>query len=80
MGCLNLVYIAKAMPVEEAVRRYLPAMRSVVEKLRVSSGKFVCKALDRDQSELPYNFGTAAQMLSQSKGPWATYFPADAGQ
>ena len=33
MGCLNLVYIAKAMSVEEAVRRYLPAMRSVVEKI-----------------------------------------------
>ena len=35
MGCLNLVYIAKAMPVEEAARRYLPAMRSVVEKIQV---------------------------------------------
>lgn len=29
-GCLNLVYIAKAMSVEEAARRYLGAMRRVV--------------------------------------------------
>ena len=33
MGCLNLVYIAKAMPVEEAARRYLGAMRQVVAKI-----------------------------------------------
>lgn len=30
MGCLNLVYIAKAMPVDEAARRYLSPMRRVV--------------------------------------------------
>ncbi|MBH8611607.1 transcriptional regulator, partial [Pseudomonas mohnii] len=34
MGCLNLVYIAKAMSVEEAARRYLPAMQGVVQKIR----------------------------------------------
>ena len=34
MGCLNLVYIAKAMPVEEAARRFLPAMQEVVEKIQ----------------------------------------------
>lgn len=33
LGCLNLVYIAKAMPIEEAVNRYLPAMRRVVDKI-----------------------------------------------
>ncbi|NBA96074.1 DNA-binding transcriptional regulator [Pseudomonas sp. R5(2019)] len=33
MGCLNLVYIAKAMPIEEAARRYLGAMRRVVTKI-----------------------------------------------
>jgi IclR family mhp operon transcriptional activator len=38
MGCLNLVYIAKAMPVEEAARRYLPAMRSVVEQIQAQLG------------------------------------------
>lgn len=30
LGCLNLIYIAKAMRIEEAARRYLPAMRRVV--------------------------------------------------
>jgi IclR family mhp operon transcriptional activator len=34
MGCLNLVYIAKAMSVEEAARRYLPAMQGVVQKIQ----------------------------------------------
>ncbi|MBV7573289.1 DNA-binding transcriptional regulator [Pseudomonas sp. PDM32] len=34
MGCLNLVYIAKAMPIEEAARRYLPAMRHVVQLIQ----------------------------------------------
>lgn len=34
MGCLNLVYIAKAMPVEEAARRFLPAMHEVVGKIQ----------------------------------------------
>jgi IclR family mhp operon transcriptional activator len=33
LGCLNLVYIAKAMPIEEAVNRYLPAMRRAVDKI-----------------------------------------------
>jgi IclR family transcriptional regulator, mhp operon transcriptional activator len=33
MGCLNLVYIAKAMPIEEAARRYLGAMQGVVGKI-----------------------------------------------
>ena len=34
MGCLNLVYIAKAMPVEEAARRFLPAMHEVVGNIQ----------------------------------------------
>ncbi|MFJ7884474.1 DNA-binding transcriptional regulator [Pseudomonas sp. NPDC096917] len=34
MGCLNLVYIAKAMSVEEAARRYLPAMRVTVQQIQ----------------------------------------------
>ncbi|CAJ0557547.1 IclR family mhp operon transcriptional activator [Pseudomonas sp. BIGb0450] len=34
MACLNLVYIAKAMPIEEAARRYLPAMRHVVQLIQ----------------------------------------------
>ena len=38
MGCLNLVYIAKAMPVEEAARRFLPAMQEVVEKIQAGLG------------------------------------------
>jgi IclR family mhp operon transcriptional activator len=33
MGCLNLVYIAKAMPIEEAARRYLGAMQGEVGKI-----------------------------------------------
>lgn len=33
MGCLNLVYIAKAMTIETAVSKYLPSMRAVVERL-----------------------------------------------
>jgi IclR family transcriptional regulator, mhp operon transcriptional activator len=32
-GCLNLVYIAKAMPIEEAARRYLAAMSRVVDAI-----------------------------------------------
>ncbi len=31
LGCLNLVYIADAMTIEEAARRYLPAMQRVVD-------------------------------------------------
>ncbi|VVN90442.1 hypothetical protein PS710_01836 [Pseudomonas fluorescens] len=38
MGCLNLVYIAKAMPIEEAARRYLPAMQGVVQKIQAQLG------------------------------------------
>ena len=33
IACLNLVYIAKAMPVEAAAQRYLPAMKEVVAKI-----------------------------------------------
>lgn len=39
MGCLNLVYIAKAMSVEDAARRYLPAMRGVVQKIQDQLGE-----------------------------------------
>ncbi len=38
MGCLNLVYIAKAMSIEEAARRYLPSMRMVVQKIQDQLG------------------------------------------
>lgn len=38
MGCLNLVYIAKAMPIEEAARRYLPAMQGVVRQIQAQLG------------------------------------------
>ena len=38
MGCLNLVYIARAMPVEEAARRFLPAMQEVVGKIQAGLG------------------------------------------
>jgi IclR family mhp operon transcriptional activator len=34
MGCLNLVYISKAMSIEEAARRYLPALQGVVKKIQ----------------------------------------------
>lgn len=34
MGCLNVVYIAKTMPIDEAARRYLPAMQAVLEKIK----------------------------------------------
>ncbi len=33
LGCLNLVYLAKAMPIKAAAERYLPAMRKVVERI-----------------------------------------------
>lgn len=33
IACLNLVYIAKAMPVEVAAQRYLPAMKAVVARI-----------------------------------------------
>ena len=33
LGCLNLVYIADAMNIEEAARRYLEAMQSVVSRI-----------------------------------------------
>jgi IclR family mhp operon transcriptional activator len=33
VGCLNLVYIAKAMPIKEAAIRYLPAMQCVIDKI-----------------------------------------------
>jgi IclR family mhp operon transcriptional activator len=33
MGCLNLVYIAKAMSIEEAARRYLRPIQNVVSKI-----------------------------------------------
>lgn len=33
LGSLNLIYIAKAMPIEEAARRYLGSMRSMVGQI-----------------------------------------------
>jgi len=36
LGCLNLVYIADAMTIEEAARRYLGAMQSVVSRIEKS--------------------------------------------
>jgi IclR family mhp operon transcriptional activator len=33
LGCLNLVYVAKAMSIEQAVTRYLPALRRAAEKI-----------------------------------------------
>lgn len=33
MGCLSLVYIAKAMPIQEAAKRYLPMMRDAVSQI-----------------------------------------------
>ncbi|NWB85880.1 DNA-binding transcriptional regulator [Pseudomonas gingeri] len=33
LGCLNLVYVAKAMTIEQAVARYLPALRRAAEKI-----------------------------------------------
>lgn len=33
MGCLNLIYIAKAMTTEEAAKKYLPSMQAMVAKL-----------------------------------------------
>lgn len=33
MGCLNLIYVARAMSIEAAASRYLPGMRRVVERL-----------------------------------------------
>jgi IclR family mhp operon transcriptional activator len=33
LGCLNLVYIADAMTIEEAARRYLEAMQSVIGRI-----------------------------------------------
>ncbi len=40
-GCLNLVYIAKAMSIEEAARRYLAPIRRVVSTIeeRVAAGE-----------------------------------------
>jgi len=33
VGCLNLVYIAKAMPTEKAAKKYLKKMNDVVLKI-----------------------------------------------
>lgn len=33
MGCLNLIYIAKAMTTEEAAQKYLPSMQEMVRKM-----------------------------------------------
>jgi IclR family mhp operon transcriptional activator len=33
LGCLNLVYVAKAMSIEQAVARYLPALQRTAEKI-----------------------------------------------
>ncbi len=33
IGCLNLVYIAKAMTIEQAAERYLPALQSVAKQI-----------------------------------------------
>jgi len=33
MGCLNLIYVAKAMTTEEAAKKYLPSMQATVAKL-----------------------------------------------
>lgn len=38
MGCLNLVYIAKAMSIEEAARRYLAVMQGVVKQIQDQLG------------------------------------------
>lgn len=38
LACLNLVYIAKAMSVEDAALRYLPAMRKVVNQIEQGIG------------------------------------------
>jgi IclR family mhp operon transcriptional activator len=37
LGCLNLVYLAKAMSIKEAAERYLPAMRRVVDRIEAAS-------------------------------------------
>lgn len=34
IGCLNLVYVAKAMPIEQAAQRYLPALRRTAERVQ----------------------------------------------
>jgi len=33
LGCLNLVYVAKAMSIEQAVKRYLPALQHTAEQI-----------------------------------------------
>lgn len=37
LGCLNLVYIAKAMTIEQAAARYLPALRRTAESIEQAS-------------------------------------------
>lgn len=37
LGCLNLVYLAKAMPIREAAERYLPALRDVVARIEAAT-------------------------------------------
>ncbi|MFB4252646.1 DNA-binding transcriptional regulator [Pseudomonas idahonensis] len=37
LGCLNLVYIAKAMTIEQAAARYLPALRRTAELIEQAS-------------------------------------------
>lgn len=40
LGCLGLVYVAKAMPIQEAAKRYLPMMRETVEKIETRWRQF----------------------------------------
>ncbi|MBB4819772.1 IclR family mhp operon transcriptional activator [Pseudomonas alcaligenes] len=36
LGCLNLVYVAKAMSIEQAAQRYLPALRRTAEQIEAT--------------------------------------------
>ena len=40
LGCLGLVYIAKAMPIQEAAKRYLPMMRETVDQIETRWRQF----------------------------------------
>ncbi|MNZ79915.1 HTH-type transcriptional regulator KipR [compost metagenome] len=44
MGCLSLVYVAKAMPIQDAAKRYLPILKDAVREIEECWRKSPCSA------------------------------------
>jgi len=43
LGCLNLVYVAKAMTIEQAVARYLPALQRTAKRIEHEALEGACE-------------------------------------